>query len=374
MRSTPRYHMALITVVIPYHKAHAELVKQAVASCLYQTFNDIEVIVVNDSPDEEVRFADKRVYTVNSNWISRPNCNRAAIARNHGTQFVETEYVVYLDADDYLLPRALETLLRGHVTHNKSYTYSSHYNGMHHMRPPEYNQRTYELFNIHPITCLLPTSIVNEVDGFDEDAPGWEDWTLFLRLAIKGYCGEFYRGPVFVYRDEHSINHVVDVHGGQELMDKVLEPYRKNGAIQMAACCGGGDKISARRVVSAMTPVGADDSGLITLEYVGDMQGTATWRHPSSGRIYRAGRNPANRIIRVAPEDAAWLEQFKFRRVVAEQPLVPAPVAAAVVLNEQPEPTSEPESVGGMQIIDILTDKEVDAMMGKKQRGRTKQS
>lgn len=105
------------------------------------------------------------------------------------------------------------------------------------------------------------------------------------------------------------------------------------------------------------------------------MQGTATWRHPTSGRVYRAGRNPANRIIRVAPEDVAWLERFKFRRVVAEQPLVPAPVAAAVVLNEESAPESAPSvSIGGMQIIDILTDKEVDAMMGKKQRGRPKQS
>lgn len=371
MRSTPRYHMALITVVIPYHKAHAELVKQAVASCLYQTFNDIHVVVVNDSDLVNHQFVDTRVRVINSYHLHKSK-NRAAVARNFGTQYVTSEYVVYLDADDYLLPRALETLLRGHVTHDRSYTYSSHYNGTHHMRPPEYNQRTYELFNIHPITCLLPTVLVNAVGGFDEDAPGWEDWTLFLRLAIKGYCGQFYRGPIFVYRDEHSINHVVDVQGGQALHDKVLESYRKNGAISMAACCGGGDKTSARRVVSAMTPIGADDSGLVTLEYIGDMQGTATWRHPTSGRVYRAGRNPANRIIRVAPEDVAWLERFKFRRVVAEQPLVPAPVAAAVVLNEESAPESE--SISGMQIIDILTDKEVDAMMGKKQRGRPKQS
>ena len=375
--------MALVSVVIPYHEAHAQLVLQAVASCLWQSFSDIHVIVVNDSKQPDWQFADARVRCVNSYALNRnEQKNRAAVARNYGTQFVDSDYVVYLDADDYLLPRGLEVLLRGHVTHDYAYTYSSHYNGKFHMRPPEYKQETYKSFNIHPITCLLPTHAVKHVRGFDEWAPGWEDWTLYLRLAMAGYCGYFHRGPIFVYRDEYSINHVQDVAGGSALMERVLLPYQDQlGAITMA-CCGSNDKQSARRVVSTFSPISADGDGLITLEYVGDMQGTATWRHPRSGRIYRAGRNPANRIIRVSSEDVEWLEQFKFRRVMSEQPHVPPPPPAeAIVISVQTDTVAEP-------VAEPVVEPVVERVMGpvgqyykaiadepvKVKRGRPKQS
>lgn len=358
--------MTIITVVIPYHHAHATVVKQAVASCLFQSFQDFEVIVVNDSPLPNHKFVSSKVRTVSS-YGQHVKKNRAAVARNYGTKFANSDFVVYLDADDYLLPRALEVLLRGHLLHNRTYTFSSHYNGGHHMRPPDYSQEKYKFFNIHPITCLIPTNAVRDVGGFDEDATGWEDWTLYLRLAIKGYCGEFVRGPIFVYRDEHSINHKIDVQGGLELMEQVIAPYKKNGDIVMAACCGGGDRTNVQRVVSSMSSIGADDSGLITLEYTGDMQGTATWRHPVSKRLYRAGRNPANRIIRVSPEDVSWLEQFKFRRIMPEQPLVPPPVDAPTILEE----SSSVEDVQHFQLIDILTDEQVEEYTGTgKKRGR----
>jgi hypothetical protein len=322
--------MTLISIVIPYHLAHATVCRQAVASVLYQTVSDFEVIVVNDSSLPNYRFKDSRVRCVSSHGLKLGK-NRAAVARNFGTEHAVGDFVVYLDADDYLLPRALEILLRGHVNHDKTYTYSSHYNGAYHMRPPDYNQETYKSFNIHPITCLIPRKAVIDVGGFDEDAAGWEDWTLYLRLAIAGYCGEFHRGPIFVYRDEYSINHVQDVAGGAELMERVVAPYKVKGAINMAACCGGGDKSGVQRIVTAMSPVEPLPDGMILLEYTGDMLGTATWRHPKSGRIYRAGRNPANRFIRVPAEDEEWLTQFRFRRAMPEQPLTPAPALAETI-------------------------------------------
>lgn len=361
--------MTLISIVTPYHEKHAAVVRQAVASCLYQTVSDFEVIVVNDSSLPDYVFQDNRVRCVSSHGVKLGK-NRAAVARNIGLQHARGEYVVYLDADDYLLPRALEILLRAHVNHNKTYTYSSHYNGQYHMRPPDYNQETYKHFNIHPITCLIPRQAVLSVGGFDEDAPGWEDWTLYLRLAIHGYCGEYHRGPIFVYRDEYSINHVVDVAGGNKLMEQVLLPYKRNGEIQMAACCGGTDRTGALRTVSALPQVETLSDGYVLLEYVGDMQGTAMWRHPVSGRVYRAGRNAANRYLRAPAEDVAWLEQFKFRRAMPEQPLIEPPPAAPVVEIVDDEPVTQ--TYGGMEIIDIITVAETEAPKAK--RGRPKSS
>jgi GT2 family glycosyltransferase len=331
--------MPLISIIIPYAGAHKEVVKQAVASCLWQSFQDIEVIVINDSKSPNHQFVDERVHVITTDNTSH-GTNRAAIARNAGVARARGEFVVFLDADDYLLPKALEVLLRGHVTHDKTYTYSSHFNGHHHMRPPEYVQEKYRDFNIHPITCLIPTNAVRAVGGFDEYAPGWEDWTLFLRLAIAGYCGHFVRGAIFVYRDELSVNHIIDTRGGRELMDRVLKPYKKDGRIDMGCCGSDAKKITTRRVVASMPEISYQEvgSGMTVLEYYGDMRGTATWRHPVSGRIYRAGRNSAASSLIVPNEDVEWLLQFKFRRVMPSQELVPPPEPALVVIESEPDP------------------------------------
>lgn len=324
-----------ISVVIPVAGAHTELVGIAVASCLWQTYPHVQVIVVNDGLQDVGPYADSRVEVIDS-----PNRhayiaigNRAAVARNAGIKHARGEYVVFLDADDYLLPDALEILLRGHITHEYTYTYSSHYTQSgEHLRPPEYDQDKYKTFNIHPITCLIPTDAVRQVGGFDERAPGWEDWTLYLRLAIAGYCGKYVRGPIFVYRDSYSVNHVQDIAAGQELMDRVIEPYKQKGVITMSKCCGGGPKREAVQVVSAMAAIPVAQDGTQTLEYIGRMSGTSTYRHPRSKRIYRAGAAASVRYLSVPVEDVDYLMSLGiFRIVTAVAPMVAPPEPAKLV-------------------------------------------
>lgn len=364
--------MPLISIIIPYASKHATAVRQAVASCIYQSFTDWEAIVVNDSAGADIQFVDKRVKTINSYNNVAPN--RAAAARNKGLAHAQGLFVVFLDADDYLLPKALELLLRGHITHDKTYTYSSHYNGPHHMRPPAYEQEKYRDFNIHPITCLIPTNAVRAVGGFDEQAPGWEDWTLYLRLAIAGYCGEFVRGPIFVYRDDLSILHIKDAAGGKELMERVIAPYKKNGRIDMAKCCGGGpDKITTQRVVGSLGGIDYADAGpgMVVLEYYGEMKGASTWRHPVSGRTYRAGRNNALSSILVPIEDVDWLLQFKFRRVMPTQPLTPPPVEAEVVVIEAPvEPVNVVEAPQDLTASATIDATALEASITEKKRAK----
>lgn len=332
--------MPTVSIIIPVGKSHVQYIGTAIASCLYQTVQDFEVIVVNDSGQHFISPHDKVKVIESPNYKKSKEegkGNRAAVARNAGIAKAQGEYVVFLDADDYLLPTALETFFRGHVSHNKTYTYSSHFVNQQHMRPPAYDQRKYELFNLHPITCLIPTKAVRAVGGFDESAPGWEDWTLFLRLAMAGFCGEYYRGATFVYRSDLSINHVVDINGGQELMNRVVRPYFKNGAIPMAACCGGGNKQSARRIVSQLGDVPMSSDNTYHVEYIGNMKGSFKIKHPTSGRIYRIGGTSALRFIQVPPEDLQYftLNDTQYRVVSPPASYNPAPEAIPMIVEAQ---------------------------------------
>lgn len=92
----------LVSIVIPcYRQAH--FVGESIESALSQTYPHVEVIVVDDgSPDntEEVvlRYPGVR-------YVRQPNGGLAS-ARNLGLRRSNGEYVIFLDADDRLLPGA----------------------------------------------------------------------------------------------------------------------------------------------------------------------------------------------------------------------------------------------------------------------------
>ena len=334
-----------VSIVIPCGGSHHQYVGVAVASCLWQTYPNIEVIVVDDGPVAIGDYADPRVKVIKSrNHGATTALNRPACARNDGIgiAIATGSFVIFLDADDYLLPKGIEVLMRGHATHDKSYTFSSHYAGIRHQRPPDYDQKLYAKFNIHPITCLIPLDAVRAVGGFDERAPGWEDWTLYLRLAIAGYCGAYYRGPIFVYQVQHSIVHHADVAGGQELMDRVIAPYQNEKGEVAMACCGSSPKTAFKTAIATLGGVPTMD-GMQTLEYIGDQQGSFILQHPVSKRTYKAGRNASVRYISVPAEDVAYFLAFgTFRVVMPETPYTPPPAPAELAeVVEAVEPVAE---------------------------------
>ena len=158
---------ALVTIVIPVGPAHAVHVDTAVASCLWQTYDGWEAIVVNDSGTAIAPFADPRIRVIDA--PPGPG-RRASIARNAAFRQATTPFVVPLDADDYLLPTALATLLHGHAAHDACYSYAWHYglakNGNWGLfRSPGYDRQRLSVYNLHPITALVPTAAVQAVGG-----------------------------------------------------------------------------------------------------------------------------------------------------------------------------------------------------------------
>lgn len=349
----------LVSIIIPVGSAHTHLALTAIASCRWQTVKDWECVLINDTGQPMRGSGDARVRIIDA--PEKPDKRRPAVARNAGIAAARGIFTIFLDADDYLLPSAIQTFVRGHAQHGKTYSYGHHYGigrdgktwAMY--RPPDYNreprasalshstagpnpQPTMQGCNLHPITAFVPTWCLREVGGFDENAPGFEDWTIWIRLAMAGFCGERIYGPVFVYRIHEGLMHRPDARGGQALMDAVTRPYRLNetGDITMAPCgCGGGAaraKEMARQLAATFGNEATADNGQAVLEYIGPGTGTQTFRHPTSKQEYRAGNNPARRYIAVPPEDIAYLLELGFFRRQA----VPAPFVPPPLIEEEP--------------------------------------
>ena len=100
--------MASVTVVIPtYNSAH--FLKETLQSALDQTDPPESIIVVDDeSSDDSFAVAQEVAATTPSVQVVRRRNGGACAARNTGLAMAETEFVLFLDADDRLLPRAIE--------------------------------------------------------------------------------------------------------------------------------------------------------------------------------------------------------------------------------------------------------------------------
>ena len=99
----------LITIIIPVYKVE-KYIGACVQSLLNQTFNDFDIILVNDgSPDHSVEIA-KTLLSGQKNIpyriITTENRGVSA-ARNIGLEHVQGKYVVMVDADDILSPNFL---------------------------------------------------------------------------------------------------------------------------------------------------------------------------------------------------------------------------------------------------------------------------
>lgn len=98
----------LVSVIIPCYN-HGAYLPEAFASIRQQEYPAIEVIVVDDGSTDNTR--EVTVRSAGVKYIYQRNQGLSA-ARNTGIRYAKGEMLVFLDADDWLLPGAIETNVR----------------------------------------------------------------------------------------------------------------------------------------------------------------------------------------------------------------------------------------------------------------------
>src|SRR5262245_22789574 len=99
-----------VSIIIPCFR-QGKYLTEAVDSCLGQTYQPIEVIVVNDGSDDdtdEVASSYKDAIT----YIRKKN-GGVSSARNVGISAATGRYMMFMDADDHLVPHKLDWHVQG---------------------------------------------------------------------------------------------------------------------------------------------------------------------------------------------------------------------------------------------------------------------
>jgi glycosyltransferase involved in cell wall biosynthesis len=97
-----------VSIVIPcYNQGH--LVSQAIDSSIGQTYNRVEVIVVNDGSKDNTEQIVRR-YGARVKYLYQDNSGLSA-ARNTGLENASGDFLFFLDSDDLIDPRTIESLV-----------------------------------------------------------------------------------------------------------------------------------------------------------------------------------------------------------------------------------------------------------------------
>lgn len=259
-RSHPvhQFDRPAISVIIPLAPHHVTHVIDALDSLEAQTFRDWEAILVCDFSDDEK--LDERIPSAYPFLrIIHRGKHGAGHARNEGAKIARAPLLLFLDADDWLMPEALEKMFTAWSA-EQAIIYTD-YVGKSYLEEDtaaEYKDRllyydpktkratvayhsanyVYEHAIVQPaadsqghvyiwclVSSLVPAEWHREIGGFDETMISFEDWDYWIRMAKAGKC--FIRIPEYLvaYRFYTGRRREDGLHSAPDLLQYLQKKY-----------------------------------------------------------------------------------------------------------------------------------------------------
>ncbi len=212
----------LVSVVIPTYKREVECLSTAVNSVINQTYKNVEIVIVDDSPDTYEKRPEVKAYVESLIfekviYIQNEKNLGGSLARNRGIDASTGDYITFLDDDDEYKPEKIEKQLKFMIENNCDMTFSNTVmckNG----KPvevrdfndiPAYDNET--LLHYHLLYHLTGTSTymfraekLREIGGFDNALCG-QEFILTLK-AIEG-------GLKIRYMNVNDVLHAISAEG-----------------------------------------------------------------------------------------------------------------------------------------------------------------
>ena len=212
----------MITIVIPLYNKESQIV-DAIQSVFSQSFQDFELIVVNDgSTDNSIemvkRFVDPRI-----KLITQKNAGVSA-ARNHGIKEAKGEFITFLDADDSWEPDFLKTQIYLAKKYTDCHVFVTNYMFRYSFGEQEYTiikklpftendgvlSNYFEIASCsHPpitsISVMMYTKAILSIGGFPVGIKSGEDLLTWARLAVR-YKIAYSRSVMAIYNMGEGYN------------------------------------------------------------------------------------------------------------------------------------------------------------------------
>lgn len=116
-----------ISIIIPVYGVEQYL-ERCIDSVLQQTYRNLEIILVDDgSPDDCPKICDEYAQKDNRIIVLHKKNGGLSSARNAALDVATGNYILCVDSDDYIHPRAVEKLYDACITYNSDISVGLHY-------------------------------------------------------------------------------------------------------------------------------------------------------------------------------------------------------------------------------------------------------
>ena len=196
--------MPKVSVIIPcYNQGH--FLQEAVASVLAQTYQDYEIIIINDGSDNAdtnqviKNFNHKKIVVLEIENVGLPEARNKGITNSNG------EFIMLLDADNKITPQYLDkTIAVFEQNQSVDIVYT---NGIYFGEKSEmWEQPKLELplmltRNLIDACAIYKKTVWDKCSGYNKNMKfGWEDWDFWLTAIEHDFKFYHLAEPLFNYR------------------------------------------------------------------------------------------------------------------------------------------------------------------------------
>lgn len=224
-----------VSVIVPVYNVLPCYIEEALESVLVSTYQNIEIIVVNDgSSSKETLSFFKSYNNPKVKIINQINMGLAE-ARNTGIKNATGKYILPLDADDKIEPTYIEKAVK--IIDSKKrigivYCEADMFGAINKKwELPEFKMKNMLRFNCIFCTALFRKTDWERVGGYKKIMKyGWEDYEFWLSLLELGV--KVYRIPeiLFHYRQHEKTSMLTEVYKEKfklEYLWKMIQSHHK---------------------------------------------------------------------------------------------------------------------------------------------------
>lgn len=190
----------MVSIIMPTYK-RGDSIKESILSVLNQTFEDFELIIVNDGGSDDVEQLSASFKSAKIRYIKQEKNNGLSSSLNLGILSARGKYIAFLDDDDIYYANHIESLV-GTLEKKKDYgcAYSNSWRCYGEVKDNvfiENNRKVYELrpsyFDaellhknnyISTLNLMIRKNAFKKVGLFNEELTRMMDWDLLLRMTL----------------------------------------------------------------------------------------------------------------------------------------------------------------------------------------------
>jgi glycosyltransferase involved in cell wall biosynthesis len=386
-----KYNRPKISVCIPFTPDHYDYLYDAMDSLEGQTYKDWECILAYDCSTDELNTQDvhRLVKAYPFARVVYSYGGGAGSARNTAAKLAKGRYLLFLDADDWLEPTCLETMMEiasaepddiiytdyvgraygvtnveelqsaGRLLHyeeDEQYAimryYAADYDCERALQQPHMTEEgQFYIWNL--ITSLTPRRYHEEIGGFDEDMVSWEDWDYWLRMARAGKCFVRIQKPLVSYRFYTGTRREIGRQNAADLLDYLRAKYEGDEPMPCSGC--GRKRVNPTVIIEQNSPITAySSSDMVRVEFVSQSFGEpVTVRDKDTNQLHDYGFHAGGDTFMMLRKHAE-IYPGKFRVIedvgqIQAEPVVeevaPTPPPEPIVVEKEPEPAPEPVKI-----------------------------